>query len=507
MEEYKVEVMDTTLRDGEQTSGVAFSAHEKLNIAQILISEVGVNRIEVASARVSDGEFQGVQKIIKWAKENNCIEKIEVLGFIDGKLSLDWIHNAGVKTVNLLSKGSLNHLTHQLRKTKEQHLTDIKNAIDYASSLGINVNLYLEDWSNGIKKDEDYIYFLVDNLKDKNIKRFMLPDTLGILNPIETFDFCSKMIKRYPDLHFDFHAHNDYDLATANVFMAVKAGIKGVHATVNGLGERAGNVPLSSVVGILNDQLEAKNTLREEKLSKISRLVETFSGIRIPENKPLVGDNVFTQTCGVHADGDNKNNLYYNDLKPERFGRVREYALGKTSGKANVSKNLEELGLKLDADTIAKLTQRVIALGDKKENVSKEDLVFILDDILDQEYSGKAVKIKHYNMSLANGLRPVANLLVEINGENYEDFAVGDGQYDALMKALWKIYEKLDKEKPHLMDYKVSIPPGGKTDALVSATIKWEYNGRELKTHGLASDQTEAAIYATEKMLNLIEKL
>ena len=144
--------------------------------------------------------------------------------------------------------------------------------------------------------------------------------------------------------HIDYHAHNDYDLATANVFSAVKAGVKGIHTTVNGLGERAGNVALSSTIALLTDHLKVEINVDETKINKVSKLVETFSGIRVPANKPIIGENVFTQTCGVHADGDNKENLYYNDLLPERFGRVRKYALGKTAGKSNILKNLQEIG-------------------------------------------------------------------------------------------------------------------------------------------------------------------
>ncbi len=503
----KLEIMDTTLRDGEQTSGVSFNAPEKLNIAKILLEEVKVDRIEVASARVSEGELEAVQKITEWARENNYLESIEILGFIDKNASLDWINDAGGKVVNLLAKGSLKHVTEQLRKTPEEHLADLEAAIEYATSKGIISNLYLEDWSNGMIHSPEYVYFLADALKDTNLKRLMLPDTLGILNHEQTYEFCSKMLERYPDLHIDFHAHNDYDLSTANVYASVRAGVQGIHTTVNGLGERAGNVPISSVMGILNDHLKVENNVDESKLTKISRLVESFSGIRVPENKPLIGENVYTQTCGVHADGDSKSNLYFNDLMPERFGRTRKYALGKTSGKANIKKNLEELGLNLDLEATKKVTQRIIELGDKKETVTTEDLPYIISDVLGGIDLHQPIKVKSYALTLANGLRPIANIIIEINGEDYEESSIGDGQYDAFMKALWKIYtEHLGRERPILTDYIVTIPPGGKTDALVEAVITWEFNEREFKTKALEADQTEAAIKATEKMLNIIDR-
>lgn len=501
----KIEIMDTTLRDGEQTRGVSFNAKEKLNIAKLLLNELKVDRIEVGSARVSEGEFEALKKITSWADENGCLKKVEALGFIDGNLSIDWLKEAGIQTVNLLSKGSLNHVQGQLKKTPHEHITDIKQVINYAHNLGFDINLYLEDWSNGMIHSPEYVFLLMDELKHEKIKRFMLPDTLGILNHEQTLNFCKEMIANYPDLHFDFHAHNDYDLSTANVFSAIRAGIKGVHTTVNGLGERAGNVPLSSIIGIVRDHLEIEANVQESKLTKVSKLVETFSGIRIPENKPLVGENVFTQTCGVHADGDAKDNLYFNNLMPERFGRVRSYALGKTSGKANIKKNLEELGLELDAKSLKKLTDKIIELGDKKETVTTEDLPYIISDVFENGNKKKSIKIKHYVLSLASGLKPVANVNVEINGKAYEESAVGDGQYDAFMKAVWKIYAKLNKEHPILQDYIVTIPPGGKTDALVETMISWSYNDKQFRTRGLDPDQTQAAIKATEKMLNLIE--
>ncbi|MFB6320401.1 alpha-isopropylmalate synthase regulatory domain-containing protein [Saccharicrinis sp. FJH54] len=501
----QVEIMDTTLRDGEQTSGVSFSQNEKTTIARILLEEVRVDRLEVASAKVSEGEFNAVKRITGWAANHGFLEAIEVLGFIDGKISVDWIRDAGGKVLNLLAKGSLRHVTQQLRKTPEQHIADIKNTISYANSQGIQVNIYLEDWSNGMLNSPEYVFQIVEGLKDEPIKRFMLPDTLGVLNPDQTFDFCSQMVARYPDLHFDFHGHNDYDLAAANAFSAVKAGVSGLHGTVNGMGERAGNVSLSSLIGVLHDQLKVGTNLDESRITKVSKMVETFSGIRIPANKPLIGEFVFTQCAGIHADGDNKDNLYYNDLLPERFGRTRSYALGKTSGKASIQKNLEELGIDLDIESQKRVTQRIIELGDKKERVTKEDLPYIIADVLESGEHGSNIEVMNYSLSLTYGLKPIANVKIRIYDKVYEDNSAGDGQYDAFMKTVWKIYKRLKKEHPVLMDYSVSIPPGGMTDALVETTILWSYNDREFKTRGLDVDQSEAAIKATIKMLNLIE--
>lgn len=506
-QEMRIEIMDTTLRDGEQTQGVSYTPLEKLHIAKLLLKDLKVDRIEVSSARVSKGEFEAIKKITDWARHNGMHRKVEVLGFVDGDESLNWIKNAGGCVINLLTKGSLRHLEKQLRKTPEKHVSEIKEIIRKAESSDMQVNIYLEDWSNGMIHSEDYVFFMIDALKDENIIRFMLPDTLGILNPEQTYTFCKKVVDKYPTLHFDFHSHNDYDMAVANIFSAVRAGFRGVHTTINGLGERAGNAPLSSVIGVLRDQLNAETGINEFEITKASKIVETFSGIRIPVNKPIIGENVFTQTSGVHADGDSKDNLYFNNLLPERFGRKRKYALGKQSGKATIKKNLEEFGLFLSPDSINKVTQRVIELGDKKENVTTEDLPFIISDVLGNDTSEYKIFIKNYSLSLSYGLKPFASVQIEIDGKLYQETSSGDGQYDAFMKALRIIYDRLGKVLPLLIDYQVSIPPGGKTDALVETVITWNLNDREFKTKGLDADQTESAIKATERMLNIVENL
>ena len=502
-----IEIMDCTLRDGEQTSGVSFLPHEKLMMAKMLLKDINVDRIEVASARVSDGEKDAVSMICRYAKQVDMLNRGEVLGFVDGNLSIDWICDCGCKVINLLAKGSLKHCTHQLHKTPEEHINDIKNSLEYAKERGIDVNLYLEDWSNGMKNSPDYVYQMMDALIDTGIKRFMLPDTLGVLNPLQVIEFFRKMIKRYPNAHFDFHAHNDYDLAVSNSLAAVLSGAKGLHVTVNGLGERCGNAPLASVQAILKDQFHAKTNIKENRLNDISRLVEGYSGIAIAPNQPIVGENVFTQVAGVHADGDNKDNLYCNDLIPERFGRKREYALGKNSGRANIARNLKELGLELTPEQTRKVTKRITELGDRKEIVTQDDLPFIVSDVLKHSAPENKIKLVSYMVSLAYGLKPLASVKVSINGNLYEADSTGDGQYDAFVKALRRIYkEKLGRTFPLLENYAVTIPPGGRTDALVQTVITWRFGDKMIRTRGLDADQTEAAIKATIKMLNMFEE-
>ncbi|HMR17012.1 MAG TPA: 2-isopropylmalate synthase, partial [Mariniflexile sp.] len=311
----KIEIMDTPLRDGEQTSGVSFSASEKLTIAKLLLEELKVDRIEIASARVSEGEFQAVKNVTNWAKASGYLHKVEVLTFVDEGVSIDWMLETGAKVQNLLTKGSLNHLTYQLKKTSNQHFKEVANTIDLAKEKGIETNVYLEDWSNGMRNSKDYVFAFLAFLATQPIKRIMLPDTLGILTPTESYDFVKEIKDMYPNIHFDFHAHNDYDLGVANAISGLKAGVDGLHLTVNGMGERAGNAPMASTVAVINDFMpNYKIGVNEKVLYTVSKLVENFSGIMIPANKPIIGANVFTQTAGIHADGDNKKNLYFSDL-------------------------------------------------------------------------------------------------------------------------------------------------------------------------------------------------
>jgi len=497
--------MDTTLRDGEQTSGMSFSSSEKLTIAKLLLTELNVDRIEIASARVSKGEFKAAQDITNWAKQNQYLNKIEILTFLDDGISLEWLIKSGAKVQNLLTKGSLNHLKHQIKKTPNQHFKEVSNSVSNALKKGISTNVYLEDWSNGMRNSKNYVYKYLDFLKTLPIKRILLPDTLGVLSPKETYVFLSDIINKYPELHFDFHAHNDYDLSVSNVIESLNAGCHGIHLTINGMGERAGNAPMASVAAVIRDFLPNIHiNLNEKSLHKVSKLVSAFTGFRIPANKPIVGENVFTQTAGIHADGDNKNNLYYNDLLPERFGRKRKYALGKTSGKANIKKNLQELGLTLNDEDVKKVTNRIIELGDKKERVTSEDLPFIISDVLNNHDFKKNIIIQSYDLKHKKGFNPSAELEIIIKGELFKESGSGDGQFNAFINAIKKIYTKNNIILPLLIDYTVTIPPGSSSDSLCETFITWRNNNKDFITRGLDSDQTVSAIKATEKMLNII---
>ena len=498
-------LMDTTLRDGEQTQGVSFTPSEKTNIAKALLNTLRVDRIEIASARVSNGEKQAVKNITDWAKKAGFLEKVEVLGFVDQAHSVDWICETGGKVMNLLTKGSEKHCHQQLHKSLQDHLRDIRNTIAYAHEQGLKVNVYLEDWSNGYYHSPQYVYALIEGIKDCKIQHFMLPDTLGILSPDQVYESLTEMTSRFSWANFDFHAHNDYGLAVANALFAVKAGVRNLHCTINCLGERAGNVSLAEIAVVLKDKINAMVSIDESKLATISETIESFSGKKLANNSPIVGEDVFTQTSGIHADGDKKGGLYHNPILPERFGRKRNYALGKLSGKASLQKNLEQLGLQLTEANFHKVLKRITELGDSKETITQADLPFIVTDILENTDSQRVKLLSCcIHSTLDSKEMAKASIHIQIDERDLYQDGKGTGGYDAFMNALRKILKCNHLECPELIDYQIRIPRGGRTDALTKALITWKAGANNrIQTVGVDGDQVMAAVNATMKMINL----
>ena len=506
MRKRSIELMDTTLRDGEQTPGVAYMPDEKLQLARMLLADVGVDRIEIAGTRVSEGEREGARRVARWAKRAGFAERVEVLGYCDGSASADWTAEVGVRAMNLLVKGSERHCLLQLRMSPEKHRARVEEAIRAAKRRRLKVNVYLEDWSSGVRESPDYVFAMMKHLAALPVERVYLADTLGIFTPSEVKQHVELMVAWWPDVHFEFHGHNDYGLATANCLAAVEAGARGIHTSVNGMGERAGNSKLAEVVAALHDHTELRTGVKESRLVAVAKLVETFSGKNMSANAPVVGADVFTQTAGIHADGDAKGDLYATRLAPHRFGQQRRYALGKLSGKASLDQNLKALGIDLPEEHREAVLRRIVALGDKKHTVVPEDLRFLIADVL-KTPAEQFVRVESYHVTVGTGALPEAEVTLTHRRKRSSAKATGDGGYDAFMNALKKAAARFRIAVPQLEDYRVRIPPGGKTGALVETVITWKgprEGGESFTTLGVDSDQLAAAVIATEKMLNAV---
>jgi D-citramalate synthase len=310
------------------------------------------------------------------------------------------------------------------------------------------------------------------------------------------------MCNRYPGLTFDFHPHNDYGLATANAMAAVEAGATTIHATVNCLGERAGNVSLAEVAIVLRDKLGAEILLDESKIHDLSQMVENFSGKRVSANAPIIGTDVFTQTSGIHADGDKKGGLYQTSLNPERFGRKHSYALGKMSGRASLLKNLEELGMELSAEAQERVLQRIIDIADTKATITREDLPFIIADILEsRDY--QHIELLTCAINSGFDIESTASVRVRVGEETHKASGSGNGGFDAFNDAMKKILKPDDIQFPELTDFEIRIPKGGSTNALTECFITWNDGGRTFKTRGVHANQVFAGVNAMMRMLNM----
>ncbi len=501
-EKRHIQIMDTTLRDGEQTQGVSFSPSEKIQIVQALLASLQVDRIEVASACVSKYEKEALQTINRWAEDQGYAGCVEILGFVDHKRSVDWILDSGGRVLNLLTKGSAKHCRDQLGKTLAEHVSDIKQTLDYAFENDLKVNVYLEDWSNGYADSRDYVFSMMDELKDLGIDHFMLPDTLGVMSPDEVYDSIKDMVSRYPQVKFDFHPHNDYGLAVANAMAAVKAGVSGIHCTINCLGERTGNASLAEVEVVLRDKMDVHTSIDETNIVQVSNMVENFSGKWVSANAPIVGADVFTQTAGIHADGDQKGGLYETRLSPERFARKRSYALGKMSGKASLAKNLEELGMSLSAENQAKVLKQIKKLGQNKQQVTLYDLPFIISDVL-ESHDYHHIKLLDCAINSSLKLESTVSIMVDIKGKTHRSSGSGNGGFNAFIDAITKVLNPYDYTLPKLTDFEVRIPKGGNTSALTECIITWDTGEKTIKTRGVHSNQVFAAITATIRLINI----
>jgi len=491
MQEQKtVKILDTSLRDGEQTPGVSLTPEQKLQIAKQL-DILGVDYIEAGTAVISEGEQRGIKGIANEGLKAEISSFARLLkGDIDAAIECD------VDTVNLVAPISDAHIKKKLKTDRESLRSRTFEMVDYVKGHGLKVEISAEDAS---RADTEFLQSFFSDLAAV-VDRLCFCDTVGILYPERTKELF-ELICNF-NTPVAAHCHNDFGLATGNSVAAVLAGAEVVHVTVNGLGERAGNASLEEVVTSLELLYGMKTNIAKSKLYETSRLVSNLTKMPVALNKPLVGDNVFTHESGMHVHGTLADKTLYEPMDPGIVGRKRRFAFGKHTGTASVKMALEEQGIQADEEQTSKILAKVKELGDKGKLVTDADFQAVVDNVLRIE---RGEKIKLVDLSVVSGknMYPTASIRLEIDGEDVIEAAVGVGPVDAAINALKKGIKEMDMADLRLEEYHVDAITGG-ADALVNVVVKMSRRDRTITASGVSEDIVLASLYA---LINGVNRL
>jgi 2-isopropylmalate synthase len=351
----KVGILDSTLREGEQTPGVVFTVEQRVEIAKAL-SDIGVTMIEAGHPAVSADIYEGIKRIAKMKKEG--VITSEILGHSRAvKRDIEVAAELEVDRIAIFYGISDIHLKAKHHVTKEEALKIISETVSYAKSHGVKVRFTAED---ATRADYQYLLEVIKTAKDAGADRISIADTVGVLYPSKTRELFKDLTSRFPDVEFDIHAHNDLGMAVANALAAVEGGATIIHATVNGLGERVGIVPLQVVVAALKYHFGVE-VVKLEKLPEVASLVEKYSGIPMPPNFPITGDYAFVHKAGIHVAGILNDPSTYEFMPPQTFGRNRDYVIDKYTGKHALKDRFEKLGVKLSDSELDQVLAKIKA--------------------------------------------------------------------------------------------------------------------------------------------------
>jgi len=363
---------DTTLRDGEQTPGIAFSPEEKLKIAKKL-DELGVDVIEAGSATVSEGERRAISSIV----EENL--KADIFSFCRGlKSDIDEALSCDVDGIHLVIPVSDLHIERKLNSTREEMKNTARELTRYALDHGLKVEISGED---STRAEEDFIVEVFNTSLEEGAERACVCDTTGIATPEKMHDLISRLRDNI-SAPLALHCHDDFGLATANTLTAINAGAVEAHLTVNGIGERGGNAALEEVVVALSELYGFETSINFDKIYKVSKLVEDFSSSSIPPSKAIVGENSFAHEAGIHVDGILKDPSTYEPIDPHKIGRERKFVVGKHSGKHAVEYKLKEEGLEVNEEEIDAILKRIKEEGDEGISIDEELWISIIEEVL-----------------------------------------------------------------------------------------------------------------------------
>jgi D-citramalate synthase len=487
----KIRVFDTTLRDGEQTPGVSLTPENKLRIAQRL-DELGVDVIEAGFAAVSDGEMEAVRLIAKQGlRAEICSAARGTIGDIDAVAKSD------ADSIHLIIPVSDLHIEYKLKKTREQVLQITQDTVKYAKDQGLIVELSAED---ATRADVEYLKKVFATGIDAGADRVVACDTVGVLTPERSYELFADLRKSLKIPVVSVHCHNDFGMAVANTIAALRAGANQFHATINGLGERAGNASLEEIVVSLMSLYKLKIGIKTELLYGISQLVSRLTGVYVQPNKAIVGENAFTHESGIHTQGMLAHPSTYEPIEPELVGGTRRLAPGKHSGSAGIKAALAGMGLHPSEEQVKEIFLRVKSVGDKGKTVTDADLLAIAESVLGL---GKAKPIQLMEITVVSGntVTPTASVRLKLNGKEVNGAAIGVGPVDAAINAVKKAIQEV--EPIHLEQYNVKAITGG-TDAMVEVMVRMRKGDRTATAMGVREDIVMASMDAVLGCMNVL---
>ena len=419
-----IKVLDTTLRDGEQTPGVSLTPLEKLRIANKL-DEIGVDFIEAGSAITSEGERQSIKEITSQGLN------AEILSFSRPlTVDIDYCLECDVDAVNLVVPTSDLHISEKLKTTRDK-LIDLSNsAIEYCKDHGLTVELSAED---ATRSDFDFLKSVYENAIDHGADRICVCDTVGILTPNKSFEIFNKL--RDIPVPIACHCHNDFGLAVANTLSSLEGGATEIHTTVNGIGERAGNTSFEECVVSIERLLpEFSTNIKINEIYDISKLVARSTGVYIQPNKAIVGENAFAHESGIHSDGIIKNSATYEPITPELVGRKRRFVIGKHMGTHGLDNRLKELGLNVNENQLQQICSDIKSLADMGKTVTDVDLQAIADNVLEINHEDR-IKLDELTIVSGNKVMPTASVKITMDDDEILNAGVGIGPVDAAINA------------------------------------------------------------------------
>jgi len=490
--EYPI-ILDTTLRDGEQTPGVCLSVEQKLLIAEAL-DKLGVSIIEAGTAIASKGDFQAIKEI------SNAGLKAEICSFARiKKEDIDAAADADADSVFMVAPSSKIHISSKFPGKDENFVVEKSvEAIEYAKERGLIVEFGAEDAS---RADFNFVKRLFEEAALAGADRLTFADTVGVLTPERSERIMKELSSKFK-IPIAIHCHDDFGLATVNTIFAIKGGAKEFHATINGIGERAGNAALEEVVVALEFLYGIKTGINKKNLYNVSKLVERLTKVVVPPNKPIVGENAFTHESGIHTSAIFRNTATYEPIDPEIVGRKRQIVLGKHAGRASVEAIIKEMGYKATDDQIKKILMKIKEIGDKGKRVTDADVRSIIEAVL-QVKGEKKVILEDLSVISGKNIRPTASVKLRINNKEKIEAAVGVGPVDAAINAIRRALEEVGVKDIELVSYRVDAVTGG-TDALVDVVVQLKRGEKIVTTKGVGPDIIMASVEAMLEGINLL---